>query len=62
MIHDPTTEEGRKAIKESFKKLRPELEKMQELAQIDVDDDPTGRLTNPSEIQIRRMMKYHEDR
>jgi hypothetical protein len=47
MIHDPTTEEGRKAIKESLKKLRPEFEKMQELAQIDVDDEPTGRLTNP---------------
>lgn len=62
MKHDPTTEEGRAAIKKSLEKLKPDLEHLKELAEENVDDEPSGKLTNPSEIQVKRMTKRHEDR
>lgn len=62
MKHDPTTKEGREAIKKSLDKMKPEIEKMKELAKENPDDEPKGKLTNPSEIQVKRMAKRYEDR
>jgi len=62
MKHDPTTAEGLKEIKKSLEELRPDLEKLKELSEKDLDGEPSGKLTNPSEIQTKRIIKKHEDR
>ncbi|WP_444895728.1 hypothetical protein [Microbulbifer sp. SSSA005] len=62
MKHDPTTKEGREEIKRSLKKLRPEIEELKELAKKDVDNEPRGKLTNPIEIHVKRILKRNEDR
>ncbi len=62
MKYDPTTEGGLKEIKKSLKKLKPELEELKRFAKENVDDESSGKLTNPSKIQIERIKKHHEDR
>lgn len=62
MKHDPTTKEGKEEIKKQLDELKDEIKHYKELSEKDVDEEPTGPLTNPSEISIKRILKRHEDR
>ena len=62
MKHDPTTKEGKEEIKKKLDELKDEIEYHKELSEKDVDEEPTGPLTKPDEISIKRIIKRHEDR
>lgn len=60
MIPDPDTEEGKKEIARRIKKIKEEAEKFRELAKNCDEDEPTGKLTNPSDIDRVRDRKNDE--
>lgn len=60
MIPDPDTEEGKKEIARRIKKIKKEAEKFRELAKNYDEDEPTGKLTNPSDIDRVRDRKNDE--
>lgn len=62
MKHDPTTKEGKEKIKQQLDKLKDEIKHHKELSEKDVDEEPTGPLTKPSEISVKRILKRNEDR
>ena len=54
---DPTTQEGRDEAKRRAQKTKEYAKKMRELAQQCVDEEPSGKMTQPSEIDLRRDRK-----
>jgi len=62
MKHDPTTDKGMQEIKKSLGKLGADLKKLKNLSEKDLDGEPNGKLTNPSEIQIKRTTTTNDDR
>ncbi len=57
MKPDPTTEEGKKEIRRIFEKRKLEAKEARERSEQDVEDEPSGKLTNPYEIDIHRDRK-----
>ena len=54
MKPDPTTKEGRAEIDAILKRRKPEAEEARKIAETDVDDEPTGKLTSTSVIDLLR--------
>ncbi len=54
MRPDPTTEEGKEEIRRVFDKRKFEAEDARNRSEHGTDDEPSGKLTNPSEIDIHR--------
>ncbi|MBB3059722.1 hypothetical protein [Microbulbifer rhizosphaerae] len=50
MIPDPNTKEGREEIARRLKKVKKEGAKSRKRALKDIDSEPSGKLTNPSDI------------
>lgn len=60
MNPDPTTKEGREEIERRIKKRRSEARLARERALINPDDEPSGKLTSPSETDLHRDRKNEE--
>jgi len=54
MKPDPTTEEGKEEIKRIFEKRKLEAEDARKRSEQCVEEEPSGKLTNPAEIDIHR--------
>jgi len=61
MKPDPTTKEGRAKIDAILKSMSSEAEAARKRSETDVDDEPTGKLTIPNEIDMRRDRKNDDD-
>gem|GEM_PF-5745170 len=57
MIPDPNTKEGLEEIERRVAKRRQEARKYREMSETDVDEEPSGKLTNPSEFDRHRDRK-----
>jgi hypothetical protein len=57
MIFDPTTPEGRKEAVRRARKSKKFAKEMKKLAEEDPDDEPTGKVTRPSEMDLHRDRK-----
>ena len=51
---DPFTEEGLEEFKARVKKREKELERLRQLSLVNVDAEPTGKLTCPNEMDRHR--------
>ncbi|BFM04887.1 hypothetical protein [Halioxenophilus aromaticivorans] len=51
---DPTTPEGRSEIARRLESLRAEAKEIRRKALENLEDEPSGALTNPSEIDLYR--------
>jgi hypothetical protein len=51
---DPTTPEGMAEIKRRAQKAKAYAKKMRELAEQCPNDQPSGKLTQPNELDLRR--------
>lgn len=60
MKFDPDTPEGRQEIERRLKKRKLEANSVRERAERNLNDEPSGKLTNPSEIDRHRDRKDHE--
>lgn len=60
MIPDPSTEEGRKEIKRRLRKADERCKTDVELWKSGEEVEPPGRLTDPTELDMRRDAK-HDD-
>ncbi len=61
MTPDPTTEEGMKIIAERIKKRKADAVGARKRALTDIDDEPTGKLTNPNEMDLYRDRKNNDE-
>lgn len=57
MIPDPTTNEGKTEIERRLKKIRREAADARRRAYDNADEEPSGVLTNPNEIDFKRDLK-----
>ncbi len=60
MIPDPNSIEGKKEIARRISKRKSELEKVKKRAQNTPDDEPSGKLTSPHEIDRVRDRKNED--
>jgi len=61
MRPDPTTEEGKEEIRKIFEKRKQEAEEARKRSEEVVDSEPYGKLTTPSEIDVRRDRKNTDE-
>lgn len=61
MKPDPTTEEGKEEIRKIFEKRTLEAEEARKRSEQDLEDEPSGKFTNPSEIDIHRDRKSDDE-
>jgi hypothetical protein len=54
MKPDPRTEEGAEEIKRKLRKLNYDNDDVVNRSKTDVDEEPSGVLTTPSELDIKR--------
>ncbi|MCF6323731.1 MAG: hypothetical protein L3J89_05320 [Gammaproteobacteria bacterium] len=54
MKPDPTTEEGKEEVKRIFEKRKLEAEDVRKRSEQGIEEEPSGKLTNSSEIDIHR--------
>ena len=57
MRYDFTTKEGVEAAKKWLKETREKRRFLIDMAKEDVDSEPVGKMTNPSEFQIQRIKR-----
>jgi hypothetical protein len=60
MTIDPTTREGLAEIKKRAKKTKEFAKKMRLIAEKNPDDEPTGKITRPNEMDLHRDRKNDE--
>jgi hypothetical protein len=60
MIPDPNTPEGMEEIKKRILKRKAEAESVRQRALLNPDEEPSGKLTNPSEMDRHRDRKNDE--
>ncbi|MCE2027309.1 hypothetical protein [Sessilibacter corallicola] len=60
MIPDPNSKEGKEEIARRVQKRKSELEDVKKRAQNTPDDEPSGKLTSPSEIDRMRDRKNED--
>lgn len=60
-IPDPSTPEGMAEINRRLKKVKPLTKEEMERAIADADNEPSGMLTNPTEIDLWRGVLRGED-
>jgi len=58
---DPANEEGRAEIYTILKRRKSEAEEFRKITLTDVDEEPTGKLTIPNEIDLLRDRKENDD-
>ena len=54
MKPDPRTEEGVEEIKRRLRKFNDDNDDVVKRSKTDVDDEPSGAMTTPSELDIKR--------
>lgn len=60
MIPDPNTPEGQEEIQKRIAKRKKEAESVRRRAMLDPDDEPSGKLTNPSDMDRHKDRKNDE--
>ena len=60
MMPDPDTPEGMDEINKRLEKRRNEAKKVREQAEDTSTEEPTGKMTEPSELDIKRERKNDE--
>ena len=54
MRPDPTTDEGKEEIRKILEKRKLEAEKARKRSEENIEEETTGKLTNPSEIDVHK--------
>lgn len=60
MNPDPSTPEGLEEIKRRIEKRKSEAQSVRERASKDPDSEPSGKLTNPSDLDKHSDRRDHE--
>ncbi|WP_156804576.1 hypothetical protein [Gallaecimonas xiamenensis] len=61
MIPDPNTKEGMDEIQRRIKRRREETTEARKRAEDEPDDEVSGKLTNPSELDLVRDRKKNDE-
>jgi hypothetical protein len=60
MIPDPSTKEGRQEALRRAKKTKEFAKQMRELAKENPEKEPSGKFTQPNEVDLHRDRENHE--